>query len=606
MLDDSDWFGGSVAALGDLDGDGVGDLAVGARGDDGGDTDRGAVWVLFLDTGGTVKAHRKISDTEGGFTGVLDNYDGFGVSVVALGDLDGDGVGELAVGAWRDDDGGANRGAAWILGVAAAPIACGNSVLDPLEQCDDGGSVDGDGCSAVCEIEDRVELFGQAQGGTVGFTINQVVVSVVTTPGQTAAQVIANLAAAVGADPTLAALGTTALAIGNALVTNGTVNGVIDTDAGLSWAPPGTVFWEQKISDTEGGFSGVLDDSDGFGWSVAALGDLDGDGVGDLAVGSAWDDDGGADRGAVWVLFLNTDGTVKAHQKISDTEGGFTGVLDDGDRFGRSVAALGDLDGDGVGDLAVGAYGDDDGGANRGAVWVLFLDTDGTVKAHQKISDTEGGFTGVLDDADYFGWSVAALGDLDGDGVADLAVGATGDDDGGAAPRRGVGAVSQQRTARSRPPEDQRHRGRLHRRAGRWRLLRRVRGGARATWTATAWPTWPWGPPGTTTAARDRGAVWVLFLDTDGTVKSSPEDQRHRGRLHRRARRFRLLRRVGGGARRPGRRRRGRPGRRGLRRRRRRRGPRRGVGAVPRHRRHGQGPPEDQRHRGRLHRRAGR
>ncbi len=67
-------------------------------------------------------------------------------------------------------------------------------------------------------------------------------------------------------------------------------------------------------------------------------------------------------------------GTVLSHQKISDTEGGFTGILDNNDTFGRSVASLGDLDGDGVSDLAVGAFWDDDGGTDRGAVWVLFLD----------------------------------------------------------------------------------------------------------------------------------------------------------------------------------------------------------------------------------------
>ena len=53
--------------------------------------------------------------------------------------------------------------------------------------------------------------------------------------------------------------------------------------------------------------------------------------MGDLAVGADRDDDGGFDRGAVWVLFLNTDGTVKSHQKISDTQGNFTGILDDSD-----------------------------------------------------------------------------------------------------------------------------------------------------------------------------------------------------------------------------------------------------------------------------------
>ncbi|MCZ6654226.1 MAG: hypothetical protein O7D91_14515, partial [Planctomycetota bacterium] len=200
-------------------------------------------------------------------------------------------------------------------------------------------------------------------------------------------------------------------------------------------AQPGTVLSHQKISDTEGGFTGILDDGDGFGCSVASLGDLDGDGVGDLAVGAVGDGDGGVNHGAVWVLSLSPDGTVKSHQKISDTEGGFTGILDDFDFFGMSAAALGDLDGDGVGDLAVGTAYDDDGGggvtANRGAVWVLFRNLDGTVKTHQKISDTAGGTNGILDDNDRFGWSVSPLGDLDGDGVGDLAVGAPGDADGG-------------------------------------------------------------------------------------------------------------------------------------------------------------------------------
>ena len=116
-------------------------------------------------------------------------------------------------------------------------------------------------------------------------------------------------------------------------------------------------------------------------------------------------------------------GWVLSHQKISDTQGGFTGTLDNEDFFGRSVASMGDLDGDGVGDLAVGASRDDDGGETRGAVWVLFLNTNGTVKGHQKISDTEGGFTGGPGNWSFFGNSAASLGDLDGNGVGDLAVG---------------------------------------------------------------------------------------------------------------------------------------------------------------------------------------
>ncbi|MCH8881312.1 MAG: FG-GAP repeat protein, partial [Planctomycetes bacterium] len=102
-------------------------------------------------------------------------------------------------------------------------------------------------------------------------------------------------------------------------------------------AQPGTVLSHQKISDTQGGFMGDLEDDDLFGFSLASLGDLDGDGVGDIAVGALRDDDGGPDRGAVWVLFLNTDGTVKSEQKISSTDGGFTGMLDAVDYFGSSV-----------------------------------------------------------------------------------------------------------------------------------------------------------------------------------------------------------------------------------------------------------------------------
>lgn len=193
----------------------------------------------------------------------------------------------------------------------------------------------------------------------------------------------------------------------------------------------GTVKSHQKISDMDRGFTGVLHNEDHFGKSVANLGDLDGDGVTDLAVAANLDDDGGTNRGAVWVLFMNTDGTVKSVQKISDIVGSFTGTLDDFDIFGQSVTSLGDLDGDEVSDFAVGAFRDDDGGTNRGAVWVLFMNSDGTVKSEQKISDTVGGFSGIFDDNDWFGVSLASLGDLNGDGVSDLAVGAYRDDDGG-------------------------------------------------------------------------------------------------------------------------------------------------------------------------------
>ena len=66
-------------------------------------------------------------------------------------------------------------------------------------------------------------------------------------------------------------------------------------------------------------------------------------------------------------------------QKISALQGCLPGgLLDNGDNFGRSMASIGDLNGDGVSDMAVGAYGGDDGGADRGAVYVVFMNGDGT------------------------------------------------------------------------------------------------------------------------------------------------------------------------------------------------------------------------------------
>ena len=181
----------------------------------------------------------------------------------------------------------------------------------------------------------------------------------------------------------------------------------------------------RKISNLEGGLSAfyTLDGYDKFGSSVVALGDVNGDGITDLAVGACEDDDW---AGAVYVLFMNV--TVIGAQKISNDYGGLSAfyTLDSGDGFGRSLAALGDWDGDGIPDMAVGAYLDDDGGYHAGAVYIIFLNSDGTAKAMTKISNSHGNLASfyTLDSGDAFGSSIAAIGDLNSDGVADLAVGA--------------------------------------------------------------------------------------------------------------------------------------------------------------------------------------
>ena len=127
---------------------------------------------------------------------------------------------------------------------------------------------------------------------------------------------------------------------------------------------------QQEIDEGVGGFTGNL--STGYlGTALSSLGDLDGNGITDLAVGDQYAPK--KRTGAVWILFLQSDGTVRRHQKINQRAGGFGGVLNFDDNFGQGVAGLGDIDGDGFVDLAVGAPEDDDGGEDRGAVWILSL-----------------------------------------------------------------------------------------------------------------------------------------------------------------------------------------------------------------------------------------
>ena len=159
-----------------------------------------------------------------------------------------------------------------------------------------------------------------------------------------------------------------------------------------------------KITEGQAGFGGDLDIQDAFGQSVAGIGDLDGDGINDAAVGAYFDDDGGLDRGAVYILFLNSKGAVKSEQKISDTAGGFTGGLENADRFGSSVISIGDLNGDGVSDLAVGASGTDIGKGAFDFVHACGWHGDGPTRD----LSTAGGFTGILDNSDSFGQVVAS------------------------------------------------------------------------------------------------------------------------------------------------------------------------------------------------------
>ena len=102
---------------------------------------------------------------------------------------------------------------------------------------------------------------------------------------------------------------------------------------------------------------------------------LDRDNVIDLLVGAPFDDDGASDSGAVWLLFMQSDGTVNQQQKISASAGELGAILTSGDRFGAAVAGLGNLDRHNAVDLAVGApFDTTPDNIEKGAVRILFMD----------------------------------------------------------------------------------------------------------------------------------------------------------------------------------------------------------------------------------------
>ena len=193
--------------------------------------------------------------------------------------------------------------------------------------------------------------------------------------------------------------------------------GIVDIDFHHSTAPP--------LSSTT---------SSKLGKAITRLGDWDGDGpIGQVvAVGDSNDRlDNNSDnfgRGAVTILFFDTHGAILSHHRINaETSGAPAALNKDFTFFGWSVASLGDLDGEeeSVATIAVGAPGyKEDGrvlgrdGSGGGAVLLLYLLPDGSVKRWVVIdSNTQNG-PGYLTDYQWYGGELTTLGDWDGDGGA--------------------------------------------------------------------------------------------------------------------------------------------------------------------------------------------
>ena len=147
-----------------------------------------------------------------------------------------------------------------------------------------------------------------------------------------------------------------------------------------------------------------------FGGSVASAGDVNGDGFSDVIVGAAFFDGSHQDEGRAWVFHGSAGG-------LSASAAWFSDVDQDGAYMGSSVASAGDVNGDGYSDVIVGGPGYDGGNNLEGKAWIYMGSPTGVQSAIAWTAE------GNQDLAEY-GSCVAQAGDVNGDGYADVVVGA--------------------------------------------------------------------------------------------------------------------------------------------------------------------------------------
>lgn len=333
-------LGWSVAAAGDVNGDGIGDVIVGAYRYDNGENSEGAAF-LYFGGGGSFDtiADAQLESNQ------VDARLGFGVA--GAGDVNGDGFDDVIVGAYQYDNGQTNEGAAFVYFGGPGNF---NQIADAQLESNQAEALSGWSVSGAGDVN--------------GDGLADVIVG---------APYFANGQFDEGA----------------ALLYFGGL-GSFDTDA--------DALLESNQADAQ------------FGYSVAGIGDVNSDGFADVLVGARAYDNGQHDEGAAFLYFggagafdTGADALLESNQLDS--------------QFGHSVAGAGDLNGDGVADVIVGAPHYSNGHQDEGAVFIYF----GGAGAFNTVVDAR--LESNLVRANL-GFSVAGAGDVNGDGIADIVVGA--------------------------------------------------------------------------------------------------------------------------------------------------------------------------------------
>jgi len=385
--------GRSVTSSGDFNGDGITDLLIGGPGASPTNTNAGATYVLYGTTSGFASPLELagIDGTNGFRIDGEKQHDGSGWSVDSAGDFNGDGLSDVVIGAYGADPNGAKSGSTYVVFGSTSTFS--NDLL--LKDLD----------------------------GTNGFRIN----------GEAAGDFSGRAVSGAG---DVNGDGFADVVIGAQYAT---ANGV---KSGAAYV----VFGAASVSSSSMDLS-ALDGTNGFkingvsagnetGFSVASAGDVNGDGVGDLVIGAPGADPHGNGSGAAYVVFGQSSGfSSSLDLSALDGTNGFRisgEAAHDGSGF--SVASAGDFNGDGFSDLIIGApYATANGHSYGGAAYVVFGSASG-YSSNLNLADLDGSNGFKIDGGaahDFSGFSVHSAGDLNGDGLTDLVVGAYGADPNG-------------------------------------------------------------------------------------------------------------------------------------------------------------------------------
>lgn len=394
-----DLLGFAVAGPGDLNGDGHDDIAVSARGFDiGGTTDAGAVFALSGVSGSTLY-RLDWSGTSG--------VSWFGYSLAPAGLVDGDTRPDILVGEpYRTFDtvqsgaafiysGGSGSSLGQMQGLAQGDLfgfslASGDAIGDARPEFLIGAP----GVNAADQSGTRVdagmarltigsgaailEILGPVAGGQLGRSVAMADVNGDGKKDLVVGAPFSNVGAAQQA---------------------GSV--YVLSYNGSSWVQLGTIQGNTNFQ--------------GVGWAVANAGDVNGDGREDILIGGPFPGAGAVASGSVFLLGLPAGGQWQILRRF------------DGERlgaqFGSAVAGPGDVDGDGVPDILIGAYADSPGGKTEAGSAYIFSGKTGT-----RLARIDG-----ANQYDHFGFSVAGAGDVNADGRRDFIVGAPDTDPGGRA-----------------------------------------------------------------------------------------------------------------------------------------------------------------------------